>query len=85
MKCIGEPPVRKIPFKALRCAIVNKGWYAKDLADAIHISAGELSKKLSGKRPWSMNEIYSVIDALGLSADQIATYWPIEDVRMCGY
>ena len=75
---------RKIPFKELRCEIVRNGLFAKDLAFMIHMSAAELSKKLTGKRPWYMWEIYAVIDALHLDPAKISFYWPVEDVRMCG-
>ena len=75
---------RKIPFRELRCEIVRHGLYAKDLAYMIHISAAEMSKKLNGKRPWYMWEIYAVIDALNLDPAKISVYWPVDDVRMCG-
>ncbi len=75
---------RKIPFKELRCEIVRNGLYAKDLANMIHISTAEMSKRLTGKRPWSMREIYAVIEALDLDPQKITFYWPVEDVRMCG-
>lgn len=75
---------RKILFRELRCEIVRHGLYAKDLAYMIHISAAEMSKRLNGKRPWSMREIYAVIEALELDPQKITVYWPVEDVRMCG-
>ena len=75
---------RKILFRELRCEIVRHGLYAKDLAYMIHISPAEMSKKLTGKRPWSMREIYAVIEALELDPQKITFYWPVDDVRMCG-
>ena len=75
---------RKLLFKELKSEIVRHGLYAKDLALMIHMSESELSKKLNGKRPWLMQDIFAVIDALNLDPKKITFYWPLEDVRMCG-
>ena len=75
---------RKLLFKELKSEIVRHGLYAKDLARMIHMSESELSKKLNGKRPWLMQDIFAVIDALNLDPKKITFYWPLEDVRMCG-
>ena len=75
---------RKLLFKELKSEIVRHGLYAKDLARMIHMSESELSKKLNGKRPWLMQDIFAVMDALDIAPEKIAFYWPVEDVCMCG-
>lgn len=71
---------RKIPFRELRVLILERGYYAKDLARAIGMGESTMSMKLNGKAPWTMAEAYAVCDALGVSYEKIPVLFPKKDV-----
>ena len=73
---------RVIPFRKLRVAILDRGYYAKDIANAIHISEAAMSARLNGKTPWTLREIYEVCDALNIRYEDIPQFFPKKDATV---
>jgi len=71
---------RNILFRELRVAILKHGYYAKDVARALHMTEGAMSARLNGKTPWSLSEVYSVCDLLSIPYAEIPAYWTKKDV-----
>lgn len=71
---------RRIPFRELRVCLLERGYYAKDLARAIGMGESTMSMKLNGKAPWTLAEAFAVCDALGVSYDMIPVLFPKADV-----
>lgn len=46
-----------------------------DFAEAIHVSACAVSQKLNGKSEWSADEIRRACAVLGITTEQIPTYF----------
>lgn len=65
----------KEPYADLRGLIRSKYRTQARFAEAIGISACSLSKKLNGKAEWTAEEIRKSCEVLGISAEQIPTYF----------
>lgn len=65
----------KEPYADLRGLVRSKYRTQARFAEAIGISACSLSKKLNGKAEWTAEEIRKSCEVLGISAEQIPTYF----------
>lgn len=65
----------KEPYADLRGLIRSKYKTQARFAEAIGISACSLSNKLNGKAEWTAEEIRKSCEVLGISAEEIPTYF----------
>lgn len=62
-------------FAKLRGRMVEKNVSSKELANMIGMEAPGLSLRLNGKRPFRLNEVEDIVQALDIPEDQIAAYF----------
>lgn len=70
-----------IGFTAL---IKSKGYNQKSLAEETGIPPGVLSHRINSRDIWTWPEVSAVCAALGITYDEFATYYPMENVRKSG-
>lgn len=63
-------------YTALRGALVARDLQHTDLARLLLISEGSVSNRFRGLHPWTVEEMYSIMDWLGLPHDQLHIYFP---------
>lgn len=66
-----------LAFKAL---LKSKGYNRGKLAEELKLSGNSVGRKYTGKIPWTWPEACKVCAALGITLDEFATYYPVEDV-----
>lgn len=55
----------------LRAAMAEKGFTQAQLARAIGISANSMSRKINGRRDFSLSEVAAITEVLNLQAPQL--------------
>lgn len=67
-------------FIELEVALKRKHLYKKDLAPVIgKDSSCPVQYRFNGKIPWQLDEMYAVLDFLGIPKSQIYTYFPPDE------
>lgn len=56
----------------IRKIMQDRKWKIKDLADAAHIIPSQLSRMLAGKRPWTLQHLEGLAEALGVQPGDLA-------------
>ena len=54
------------PYEVLREELRNRGYSAQDVAGWLNLSPACASARMTGRTIWSIEEIYVVMDKLGL-------------------
>lgn len=57
--------------RLLKAAIVKSGLSREELAKKIGVSTTTLSYKISGKRAWTRDNMYSIMNALNLTESEM--------------
>lgn len=65
-------------YRRLRGAMVAAGLSQDDLGDILHMSAASISNRLRGQQPWRLNEMYAVLNHLGIEKPEtvLGYYFP---------
>lgn len=64
------------PHAKLRGAMIAADIDQKYLARKLLLSTKCVSQRMTGKHPWTMDEVYTIMDLLRLPHDQLAVYFP---------
>lgn len=63
-------------FAMLRAAIMGAGYQHSEFAKKVGICPASFSQRMSGKRPFGLDEAYRIMDVLGLPYKELPTYFP---------
>jgi transcriptional regulator with XRE-family HTH domain len=63
-------------FSTLRCALMMNGTTQHALANELGLSPSSLSKRFTGKIPWTTQEAYSVLQLLDRPDSELQVYFP---------
>lgn len=66
---------------AFTALIKSKGYNKKRLSEECHIPATVISQRISGRSPWEWREVGRVCQALDITYDDFACYFPSGTVR----
>lgn len=69
------------PFKKLRMLMYAEGIDQAYIAECLGRGTSYVSMRLSGIAPWDMEEVYCLCDIFDIPHDQIAEYFPREDIQ----
>lgn len=64
------------PFKALRLALMDADIQQGYLARQLRVSVSTITARMNGNRPWTLDEMYLVMDLLRLPYAQLHVYFP---------
>ena len=67
-------------FTTLRCALMENGTTQHTLAHDLGLSPSCLSKRFTGKVPWTTQEAYSVLRLLNRPDSELQLYFPRDGV-----
>lgn len=73
--------MNKTRHSELRAEMMRRGYDGNRLSNAIGITPVTLSSRLCGKSPWSIKEMYAILDLLNLDYDQMHKYFPKNGVQ----
>lgn len=63
-------------FRTLRAEMVKQGVSREDFAEWLGCSKATVSADFTGKRSFSMQDVYIIMDRLNLPYEEIQTYFP---------
>lgn len=63
-------------FAMLRAAMLGAGYKQSEVAEKIGISPVAFSRRMNGKYPFSLDEVYKLLELLKLPSSEIHTYFP---------
>ena len=63
-------------YKKLRGLMAENGDTQKDLGDVLNISSRSVSDRMTGRIPWSLDEMYSVMDRYSIPYDLLHEVFP---------
>lgn len=66
--------------RLLKAAIVKSGLSREELAKKIGVSTTTLSYKISGKRVWTRDNMYSIMNALNLTESEMVDIFFADNV-----
>ena len=66
---------------AFTALIKSKGYNKKRLSEECHIPAAVISQRINGRSPWEWREVGRVCQALDITYDDFARYFPSGIVR----
>lgn len=66
---------------AFTALIKSKGYNQKSLAEEADIPPGVLSHRINGLDDWHWPEVSRICEALGITYDEFAAYFPVANVR----
>lgn len=69
-------PISRRPHAALRGRMAERDVTGKYLAHLWHCSEQCISARMTGRQPWTVHEIYTLMDLLGIDPAQMAQYFP---------
>lgn len=69
-------PISRKPHAKLRGAMHEKDASGKYIARRWGITEQAFSARMTGKTPWSIHEIYALMELLGLEPERMAEYFP---------
>ena len=64
------------PFGLLRGRMAACGMTQEDLARRLKLSTNSVSRRMSGKEPWRLDECYDVLSMLDVPDKRIGEYFP---------
>ena len=67
-------------YKKLRGALIEHDMTMQDLARCLLVSHRTIAARFSTEQPWTVDEMYSTMDLLGLPHDQLHIYFPADGV-----
>lgn len=73
------------PYEKLRNYIQEKGYTLKRVREGTNINSWSWTQKMQGYYPFTMDEVYSIIEFLGISDDKIHIYFPRRTAEMKAY
>ena len=72
----------KVPRYGRICGRLRElGFCQGDLAYALHLSGGAISKRMHGTTEWSVAEMYQAMDFLRAPAEELHLYFPPQAAR----
>ena len=72
------------PFKELRKLMCAEDIDQRYLAKRIGRSLAYVSNRMCGHAPWDMRSVYQICDLFEIPTEQIAVYFPKEDMKSTG-
>lgn len=63
-------------YKALRKAMAIHDMNSADLGMRLMLTQQSISNRMTGRCPWKIDEMYSIMDLFGLPHDQLHIYFP---------
>lgn len=63
-------------YRKLRGALVGQGYRGQDLANYLNLSVAAISRRMTGRTPWSMEEAYKSLQFVGAPASTIFDFFP---------
>lgn len=64
-------------FDYLTGRLRQLGIYQKDLMEPLHLrSVGAVSHRFSGRKSWSLDEMYTLLDICGADYSELHLYFP---------
>lgn len=70
----GRPP--RVRFRKLRERMTALNVNGADLAELLGVESSTISRKLSGKSPWYLDEIHMILEYLQISQGEMYLYFP---------
>ena len=67
---------RRFLFRELRARMMLNGDTQADLSRALLLGKTMISHKLTAKRPWTLEEMYVLLDRYQIPYDQMHIYFP---------
>lgn len=64
------------PFAKVRGLMREHDYAQVDLADMLGVGERHVWAALNARRPWSLDEMYTIMDAFGVPHDQMHIYFP---------
>ena len=69
-------PKKKVLYPELRAQMARMGYNSKELGEMIGAGPSGVSRRLSAKQDWFLEEVYAVCQALEIPLDEIYLYFP---------
>jgi len=69
-------PISRKPHSVLRGRMAERDVTGKYLARLWNTSERAISARMTGKVPWSIHEIYTLMDLLGIEPERMAEFFP---------
>lgn len=63
-------------FDALRARMKARGITGAQLADALGLDPSQVSRRMTGRVPWTLPEMYAVLRLTGSEASEMTTLFP---------
>lgn len=63
-------------YNYLRGRLRQLGYQNKDLAPVLGIGAASVSHRMTGRQPWSLDEMYKLLDLCGDTPENLHLYFP---------
>lgn len=68
-------------FRLVKGAMMQQGIEQKYLCELMNRSQKYISERMTGRRGWSLWDMYFLMDLLNIPHDQMHIYFPKEDLR----
>lgn len=68
-------------YTELRAAMRARNVSSNDLAQYLELDPASISLRMTGKRPWKQDEMYAVLDRLGVDHSKLSAYFPPKGVK----
>lgn len=66
----------KMPFSALRKLLRANDYTTQELAELLGKSRFYVCQRLNGKYPWSMDDVYAILDEMSVPYQDATHYFP---------
>lgn len=63
-------------FLKLKAALLENGYYQNDLPKLTGKSASYCQRRITGRRPWDLDDAYTLMGKLGLDKTEVHLYFP---------
>lgn len=63
-------------FLKLRAALLVNGYYQKDLPKLTGKSDSYCQRRITGRKPWDLGDVYTLMDRLKLNKTEVHLYFP---------
>lgn len=63
-------------YYKLKGALMTAGYNGYETAKVLLINPATYSQKLNGRYPWTLDEMYTLLDIIGCGCDKMSEYFP---------
>ena len=69
-------------FKELKCLLIMQDKQQSDLVRVTGKSQGYITERMSGRRPFDMDDVYAICAELEIDLNDIAKYFPPQGYKV---